>query len=466
MQIVHRYQNPSKTIFRAPPPRKRAPLASPQGDSFQATETEEARVIEPGMSLRTRVGMMTVAGLSLVGSFTGTAQASQMTGQPLLMQPLRQEAQASDLIHPSVTDRYHRETMLETLAELPPDVLDLLVETGLTFKVGSRSDRLVDTGAIELLNTTEFRNSAESDAEAVARIMETPMGLRRKEHRVQETTGGRWRFFRAPDDLSEDEITLEEMARAHGFKDSEEIEWFMNQVERANPKTLQMARQNPINKASYESTLKGRKARKARERLEEYQNDPQSIPLRLQNFTFAVPDWHQTRLGSETVDVSLHDRETIQRWTQFSSKISAEETLLGQYFGENGKHLVLMTYRGMRTPETLIHEAGHAVERLALRNSPHQYFDFMSRLGRAHNEIKPRGAGVDKDPDRGSYHRDDGRKQISAYSRTNPKEYFAEGFAHYVKDPEKLKEQDGRLYDLVEEGIRLARGVEADLEAR
>lgn len=431
--------------YQPPPCRDRDFSHGAQADTvYLSSPAEQAREKGSSLDLSRSLKLGILTSLSLVGGLSGVASAQEL----VLEQPLIRAPDPSALVDPSVS-KGTGERLARSISVLGPETIQALLDSGLTIKMANGLDGLLESGALVLRAPETFRQTAPADALALNQTLSYPMGSTVLEQRVQELTEGRWRVFRQQSDKSK-EITVADMAREHGFRSSEDIAWFSQQVEVANTERLTAARQNALNKARYESTLKGRKARKASERLEQYERDPGQIPFRHDYNPMVVPDYHRFQLFGKTYHGTLHDTRTLDLWRDPDRKLG------GQYFGEGDQHLILMTNAGVNNDQTIVHEIGHALERMAQRNSPEEFAAFRSRLSRAHDGINPSGKGRELDPDGGKHHDQLDRKQISDYSRTNSREYLAEGFAHYFQDAEKLRKDDPLLHGLVEELLRLA----------
>jgi len=381
-------------------------------------------------------------------------------------------AKPGDLIHKTVSDRNKR-TLTKQLSVLPQNLVKLMSDSELTIKVAQGQSTLAEIGAISPFEAKDLMAKAPEDLKILDSLQKVPHGTRELDAEISRSTEGRWQLRRPSSKPKDSEMSLRELAESQGLKSESDIRWYIDNVYEANSENIDVLQFSSIGKLTRETRKGGRKGRKAREKLVEYSTPDGTvkddaigkIPFRLRGVRLAVPNWHRVKLGSDRLDLSLHDKQTVERWTQGFNSIEPQENFLGQYFGQGETNMILLAPKGLQRASTVIHEVGHAVERLAQKNSPEQYYEFFSRLEQAHDGIKPSGAGRAVDPDRGSHHDGLGRKQISAYSRTNAKEYFAEGFAHYIQDGESLKKDDPLLYKLVEEGIRLAQnGSDVDLK--
>ncbi|MEW6284550.1 MAG: hypothetical protein AB1758_38400, partial [Candidatus Eremiobacterota bacterium] len=92
------------------------------------------------------------------------------------------------------------------------------------------------------------------------------------------------------------------------------------------------------------------------------------------------------------------------------------------------------------TERTPPHEVGHALDFLVERLDPAWHKEWRGRLQQAFDRVeKPNGS-----------------KAVTDYSRTNLREYLAEGFAEWHMRPVELKEKDPGLHRAVEELIHKA----------
>ncbi len=432
--------------FQAPP-NKRATETAPQPppDSvLLSSDADQARTRDysPDQGRNLKLGMFTA--LSLVGGFCGlAAQRPKM----FLEQPL-EKADPSGLVDPSES-RGTRNRLSKQISVLDSTLIESLLESGLTIKTASGVRGMMESGALEGRDPTTYSECVENEAAGLNRELGGAMAATDLEEQAVASTEGRWRVYRHEGKPS-DEITVEEIAREHGFRSETEVAWFVAQVEAANADRLSQARKFSLDRTRHESTQKGRKGRKASARLEEWQADPARITFSHRLNPLLVPDFHRVEAAGKTFHGTLHDKQTFDLWQNPQHKLG------GQYFGEGDQHLILITPHGLQNDHTVIHEIGHALERMAQRNSPEEFPDFMTRLRKAHDGIKPAGRGRSLDPDRGRHHDDLGRKQISDYSRTNHREYLAEGYAHYIDAPEKLQKEDPVLFKLMEELVELA----------
>ena len=80
------------------------------------------------------------------------------------------------------------------------------------------------------------------------------------------------------------------------------------------------------------------------------------------------------------------------------------------------------------------HEVGHAVDHLVERLDPDFYQDWSADLQEAYDAVGSGQSGA-----------------ISDYSRTNLREYLADGSKFYHQQPDQLRQTDPALYELVDE---------------
>ena len=464
--LIHTHLNSRirKLRLGSPPPVRSQTTETASRDRFEPVSSTAAEAPEHRMTLGAKVSRGLLLGLSLLGGATGQAVASQMSGTSgiALMGELQQKSKVSDLVHSSVSSR-DKITLIRDLSALPSDIVELMVESDLAIKVAYSRGGPVEYGAIDLVNLDTVKSEAASDVVIAMELKSQFADARQLDAQLSEKTNGRWGLYRPKGRRSE--MSIRDMAEKHGFKSAADVNWYVEQVYEANSEAFDQVFLRTIGTDLRASEKRGRKGRKAKERLEAVLTEDGRIKESARGdisfinrgLKLAIPNVHKARLGKQKVHVSLHDKQTLDRWTQGSKTFNPLETFHGQYFGQGDDHMILLSHNGMKESSTIIHEVGHAVERLAERNSPEAYYEFFARLSKAHDGIKPSGAGARVDPDRGRHHDHSGRQQISDYSRTNAKEYFAEGFSHYVEDAAKLKKQDPLLHQLVEEGINLAK---------
>lgn len=241
-----------------------------------------------------------------------------------------------------------------------------------------------------------------------------------------------------------------EMAEVHGARTPEERAGFEKTVEALNGPRLQAGRDEHLALAreTYERT--GDPG--LRERLDLYREHPEQIPINLDHHHVLVPEtfYHRPAGSPDSTPPTLldeHDKDTVDAWSPktrdgrvapfHDPKTFEGSGLLGQYFslGDVNRVVVRSEATGDGTPT---HEVGHAVHLLVEKQDPAFTRDWTGRLEQAFQDAgQSQQAGT--------------REPVSAYSRTNRDEYFAEGFRAYHEDPKLLKSRDAALFGLVEE---------------
>jgi hypothetical protein len=255
-------------------------------------------------------------------------------------------------------------------------------------------------------------------------------------------------------------VSLEGMARVHGARTPEEKAEFIALVEAINGPRLEQARQEALQRLEARArqlleegqSPPGPGARNLEQYLEGLRRNPHLLPLDHRGLNLLVPDlfYHHTADG-RTLRLDEHDFTTLQNWYETGDKVSPGQDkegrpvgVVGQYFPKTRQILVRDSMLGESTP---LHEVGHAVDHLVERTDPDFYASWKDRLQQAYDRVSRGESG-----------------SISLYSRTNLKEYLAEGFALYHRDPQALKSQDAPLYSLVEELLARAARVSVRLE--
>ncbi|MEW6278444.1 MAG: hypothetical protein AB1758_07485, partial [Candidatus Eremiobacterota bacterium] len=233
------------------------------------------------------------------------------------------------------------------------------------------------------------------------------------------------------------------MADIHGANTPERLQEFERLMVGLNGDRLATARQEGL------EALKARVAAaepEDRQRLQGYLDaalaDPTQIPIDHRAHNIVVPDVHYADKGGQTTRLGLHDRVSLNNWGDGGStaapaidpETGAGSVLNGQYFEDRHRILVRDTRVGSDTP---LHELGHAVEGGVQRADPAFYADFEPRLMQAYEAARTGGT-------------------VSTYAQASPREYIAEGVAHYYEDPKALKATDPALFALTQELIQKA----------
>ncbi len=226
------------------------------------------------------------------------------------------------------------------------------------------------------------------------------------------------------------------MADIHGATTPERLKEFEQLMVGLNGERLQVARQEG---------LEGLKARVAaakpedRERLQGYLDaamaDPTQIPIDHRAHNIVVPDLHYVEKGR----LGMHDKLSLANWGDGASvaapvvdpKTGEGSVLNGQYFEDRHRILVRDSRVGSDTP---IHELGHAIEGGVQKADPAFYAQFEPRLMEAYQAARQ-------------------GTTVSTYAQASPREYIAEGVAHFYEDPKALKATDPALFALTQELI-------------
>lgn len=217
--------------------------------------------------------------------------------------------------------------------------------------------------------------------------------------------------------------TLETVALFHGARCPEEKQLFYQLVEELNGPRLEQARQE--NQA----------------KLDQYgvQRDPAHVPIDTLKHTLLFPDLYFC--GPERLLLNEHDQATLDTWHDGGARVSFArregDEWNGQYLygGEPKRILVRNTALAGKTP---VHELGHALDMHLEDQDPVFYRELHDGLARAYSRARSSSQAV------------------SNYALANLREYFAEGFAHYYQDLNKLKGSDPDLCALVEAACQRA----------
>ncbi|MBS2035391.1 hypothetical protein JST97_10405 [bacterium] len=217
--------------------------------------------------------------------------------------------------------------------------------------------------------------------------------------------------------------TLEAVALHHGARSPEEKQLFYQLVEELNGPRLEQARQENQAKLDQHGL----------------QRDPAHVPIDPLKHTLLFPDLYFC--GPERMLLDEHDQTTLETWHNGGSKVSFDsrqgDEWNGQYLylGEQKRILVRDRALAGKTP---VHELGHALDMHLEKQDPGFYSQFHSELARAYNRARSSS------------------RAVSNYALANLREYFAEGFAHYYQDLDRLKKADPELCALIEAACQRA----------
>ena len=219
--------------------------------------------------------------------------------------------------------------------------------------------------------------------------------------------------------------TLKSLALHHGADSPQEQKQFYQWMERLNGKRLTTARQAAVQE---KSKLLSARPDAQKRWLDQAQKHPELVPLDVTLHTIVVPDAHffPSHDGGDELLLDRSDLSSIKGWR--------DKDFRGQWFFLEGKSHILVRDDavGLHTPT---HELGHVVDMKLEKTAP----DFYSRL-------KPR---IEKSFYQARLH----NRTVTQYSRANPREYIAEGFAAYYNQPQGLREKDPELHQIIKEMV-------------
>ncbi len=245
--------------------------------------------------------------------------------------------------------------------------------------------------------------------------------------------------------------TVHQMALVNGAKTPEQIQEFSRLVELINGERLVQAREHAL--SQYEAGARAMGKPLSPAALEAARRHPEQVPIDHRRFNILVPDLIFTEVGGQTMRLDEHDWGTVQSWAGPDGKIKSgkdadgePDGMMGQYFDKGGLNQTLI--RDFRlTATTPVHELGHALDFLVERQDPSWHKEWFAKVGQAFDQVR------------------DGKAQpITEYSRTNLREYIADGFLVYHSKPEVLKSKDPALYQRIEELLDRARELAAGRE--
>jgi hypothetical protein len=219
--------------------------------------------------------------------------------------------------------------------------------------------------------------------------------------------------------------TLKGMALHHGADSPEEQEQFYHWMETLNGERLQEARQASIEERS--RLLESRPEAQQRW-LKQAEEKPETVPLDTTLFTLVVPDAHflPSTSEKEPLLIDRSDLRSVEGWRNGDFR--------GQWFFLEGKtHLLVRDSAvALNTP---VHELGHVIDMTLEKDEPDFYRSLSPRIEKSHYQARLNG------------------NAITSYSMANRREYMAEGFAAYYDQPQKLRQVDPALYQLVDEMV-------------
>lgn len=229
------------------------------------------------------------------------------------------------------------------------------------------------------------------------------------------------------------------MADIHGANTPERLQEFEQLMQGLNGERLTAARAEGLE--GMKARVEAARTPEDRQRLQGYLDaalkDPTQIPIDHRANNIVVPNLHYVDKDGATSRLPLHDRVSLNNWGDGGTKAApvvdpktGEGSVLnGQYFEDVNRVLVRDSRVDSDTP---VHEIGHAIEGAVQRGDPQYYADFEPRLGKAYEDARQ-------------------GTTVSAYAQASPREYIAEGVAHYYEDPKALNAVDPALYALTRE---------------
>ena len=196
-------------------------------------------------------------------------------------------------------------------------------------------------------------------------------------------------------------------------------------MEKLNGKRLATAREAGIQE---KSQLLSARPDAQKRWLDQAEKHPELVPLDVTLHTVVVPDAHffPSHDGGDELLLDRSDMSSIKGWR--------DNDFRGQWFFLEGKSHILVRDDavGLDTPT---HELGHVVDMKLEKTAPGFY-----------SGLKPR---IEKSFDQARQH----NKTVTQYSRANPREYVAEGFAAYYNQPQALREKDPELHQIIKEMV-------------
>lgn len=219
--------------------------------------------------------------------------------------------------------------------------------------------------------------------------------------------------------------SLKALALHHGADSAEEQQQFFGWMERLNGPRLQEARAATI---AERSQLLESRPEALQRWLRQAEEQPETVPLDTTLHTLVVPDAHffSGKPDQQPILIDRSDLRSIEGWQNGDFR--------GQWFFlDDKKHLLVRDSAvGLDTP---IHELGHVVDMTLEKEHPEFYGALKPQIEKAHYQARLHGHA------------------ISNYAMANRREYIAEGFASYYTEPNRLKEKDPTLFDLVDQMV-------------
>ncbi|MCA9794318.1 MAG: zinc-dependent peptidase [Candidatus Eremiobacteraeota bacterium] len=372
-----------------------------------------------------------------------------------------------------------RDQLASSLSRYDTGVLEFARQAGLRIQVARVGENLFSKDVFRAHSLEEFRQQAPRLAEVAAayhqEFAESRAGLdtpeARKAYRVRLhnwlTDAGldlavyspnSMRVLRPelpPDSLlSEEAVALEGMAIAHGCDSPQEKKAFFELAESINGPRLEDARQQTI------EATRSRLAERPeflQQVLAQWQERPELIPVDSLKHTILMPGLYFAGPPEDRKLLDNYDFEAlglwqgreghiVDRWVEPSADVDYE--LNGEYL--LSKNILVRDRCLDPSDKTAVHEFAHAVDWILEEKAPDWYKGWKTRLLRAFHAM-----------------RGEPQRAITPYARANPREYVAEGIAHYYYEPEKLKATDPACFELMHEMVQVAAmlgGVDPEIE--
>lgn len=219
--------------------------------------------------------------------------------------------------------------------------------------------------------------------------------------------------------------TLKGLALHHGADTPEEQEKFYRWMETLNGERLTEAREAAVRERS--KLLEGRPEAQKRW-LKQAEEQPETVPIDTTLYTIVVPDAHYlpSTLGGNDLLLDRSDLRSVEGWRNGDFR--------GQWFFLEGKTNLLVRDSAVSL-DTPIHELGHVVDMTLEKVEPEFYQTLKEPIERAYGLARSQGHA------------------ISEYSKANPREYIAEGFAAYYTEPQRLRETDPALHEIIQQMV-------------
>ena len=353
---------------------------------------------------------------------TDQFQAGSLEQRPAQLNPLRQQrqqllesfvAEAPGLAKPTAIERQQLQNSLDCVDS---GVLRWLSQAGVGFLVLHQGDDLTQSQLLRQKSLQEWRQQLPALQQAGQEL-----------HQQRQASGDfslqrltlPFSLYRPGSDspLGPNLTTLETVALHHGARSLEEKQTFYGLVEELNGERLQTARQESLQKMEAHGMTR----------------EDAHVPVDTLKHTLLFPDLYFCGPGRLLLD--SHDQQTLAAWHAEGPKVTFApnqgEEWNGQYLYMGGEKRVLVRDTALDS-KTPVHELGHALDMQLESQDPEFYSQLHDGLSRAYNQARSSS------------------QSITNYALANLREYFAEGFAFYYQDGNRLKQKDPALHGLVE----------------